>query len=128
MTEEWIDQHPNLVLSKNDFIDEGVSGFDGSNVRKGALKRFLELVKIGKIPKGSILVIEQWDRLTRKNPMDAIPIVGDILNAGVEIQTLYPDQRYSQKSATERAYKYRFQQECRIYSIDSLNIRALGLE
>ena len=88
MTKDWVDHHPNLVISEDDFTDEGISGFDGSNVRKGALGRFLHLVQIGEIPKGSILVIEQWDRLTRQNPMDAIPLVRDILKSGVEIQTL----------------------------------------
>jgi hypothetical protein len=101
MTKEWVDRHSDLILSEDDFTDEGISGFDGSNVRKGDLGRFLHLVKTGEIAKGSILVIEQWDRLTRQNPMDAIPLVRDILKAGVEIQTLYPEQRYSEKSARD---------------------------
>ena len=101
MTKDWVDHHPNLVISEDDFTDEGISGFDGSNVRKGDLGRFLHLVQIGEIPKGSILVIEQWDRLTRQNPMDAIPLVRDILKSGVEIQTLYPEQRYSEISARD---------------------------
>ena len=101
MTKEWVERHTDLVLSEDDFTDEGISGFDGSNVRKGDLGRFLHLVQGGEIPKGSILVIEQWDRLTRANPMDAIPLVRDILKAKVEIQTLYPEQRYTEKSARE---------------------------
>ena len=83
MTKEWVDRHSDLVLSDDDFTDEGVSGFDGSNVRKGDLGRFLHLVRTSEIPKGSILVIEQWDRLTRQNPMDAIPLVRDILYPNV---------------------------------------------
>ena len=101
MTKEWLERHTYLVLSEDDFTDEGISGFDGSNVRKGDLGRFLHLVQSGEIPKGSILVIEQFDRLTRQNPLDAIPLVRDLLKSGVEIQTLYPEQRYTEKSARD---------------------------
>jgi len=101
MARDWVSLQKGMELSDLNFTDSGISGFDGSNVRKGALGQFLELVRTREIPKGSILVIEQWDRLTRQNPMDAIPLVRDILKAGVQIQTLYPEQRYTEQSTRD---------------------------
>ena len=101
MARDWVAAQKGMVLSDLTFTDSGISGFDGSNIRKGALGQFLELIRTGEIARGSILVIEQWDRLTRQNPLDAIPLVGDILKAGVEIQTLYPEQRYTEKATRD---------------------------
>src|SRR4051794_7179131 len=50
--------------------DEGVSGFTGShrtNPDRHALAAFLDLVKKGRIPQGSFLVVESLDRLSREH-------------------------------------------------------------
>ena len=46
--------------------DIGVSAFKGKNAIKGALKKFIELVEAGRIEKGSILILESLDRLSRQ--------------------------------------------------------------
>ncbi len=47
------------------YKDLGVSAYDRSNLERGALGLFLEAVEAGKVPKGSILLVEAFDRLTR---------------------------------------------------------------
>jgi DNA invertase Pin-like site-specific DNA recombinase len=70
--------------------DRGVSAWKGHNKQFGALARFLELVRAGRIPKGSVLAIENIDRLTREKVLDAIEPFRNILNAGIAIHTRYP--------------------------------------
>ncbi len=70
-------------------VDYGLSGFHGTNRTKGALGRFLERVKNGDVPPGSILVVEAIDRLSRENVITAIEtIVFGLINHGITIQTL----------------------------------------
>ena len=43
------------------YFDEGVSGFTGSNRKKGALKDFIDAVNIGQITPNSLLLVENMD-------------------------------------------------------------------
>src|SRR5262249_19198675 len=45
--------------------DLGVSSFRGANAKVGALAEFLEAIRIGRVLRGSILIIESIDRLSR---------------------------------------------------------------
>jgi DNA invertase Pin-like site-specific DNA recombinase len=75
--------------------DEGISGFRGANVRRGALGQFLRAVDDGDVPQGSYLLVENLDRVSRQNPWDAFPILQQIINAGVVIVTLFDGKVYS---------------------------------
>jgi DNA invertase Pin-like site-specific DNA recombinase len=44
--------------------DIGVSGFSGANRERGALRRFLDMVRSGRVPRGSHLIVESLDRLS----------------------------------------------------------------
>ncbi|MBV2186095.1 MAG: recombinase family protein [Rhizobium sp.] len=74
--------------------DEGVSGFRGANVRKGALGQFLIAIDEGEVEPGSFLLVESLDRVSRQNPWDALPIFQQIINAGVTIVTLFDGKTY----------------------------------
>ena len=50
-----------------DLKDRGVSAFNALNIEKGALGKFLNLIKEGKIATGSVLLIESIDRLSKNN-------------------------------------------------------------
>ena len=75
-------------------IDPGKSGFHGHHVSKGALGQFLELVANGKIAIGSYLLVENLDRLSRQEPIDAQAQFIAILQAGIKIVTLMDGQIY----------------------------------
>lgn len=81
--------------------DLGVSGFNGKNVKEGALKHFLDAVAAGRIPRGSVLIIESIDRLSRDQITDALMLFMGILKSGVEIVTLKPERRYSEASVND---------------------------
>ena len=81
--------------------DLGISAFDGSNLKKGALGQFLQLVEQSRIEKGSYLLVESLDRLSRDKVMDAFSIFSDILRAGIIIVTLADEQVYSYQKAND---------------------------
>uniref|UniRef100_A0A9E8CMZ5 Recombinase family protein n=1 Tax=Bosea sp. NBC_00436 TaxID=2969620 RepID=A0A9E8CMZ5_9HYPH len=78
--------------------DLGVSAFDGSNREKGALAAFLKKVRAGEIERGSYLLIESLDRLSRDHVMKALRVFQDILEAGVVIATVADGYIYSEES------------------------------
>ena len=47
------------------------------------------------VPKGSVLIIENIDRLSRLPPDEATNLIMALVNAGVEVVTLSPEQRYT---------------------------------
>ncbi|MEO8320021.1 MAG: recombinase family protein, partial [Bradyrhizobium sp.] len=51
--------------------DIGISAFKGDNARHGALGHFLSAVKAGSVPKGSYLIVESLDRLSREEILAA---------------------------------------------------------
>ena len=79
-------------------LDEGVSGYRGANKKKGALGRFLQRVERGEVPRGSILLIENIDRLGREPFTKAYDTIKRLIENGVSIQTLVPKALYDIES------------------------------
>jgi DNA invertase Pin-like site-specific DNA recombinase len=71
-----------------DLHDIGVSAFRGKNLASGAFGRFLEAVREGKIEKGSYLLVESFDRLSRQEPMAALEPFLEIIRSGLVLVTL----------------------------------------
>lgn len=85
--------HHKLELTR-EFIDLGISGFRGKNARTGALREFLDLIASGAIKANDVLLVENFDRLTRMNGIDATKLVVDILSSKIIIVTLSDNQTY----------------------------------
>lgn len=68
--------------------DIGLSAFTGANITKGALGRFLTAIDKGKIKKGSYLLVESLDRLSRQEVNYALEVFLRIINAGIKLVTL----------------------------------------
>lgn len=85
--------------------DEGVSAFKGDNVLRGKLGKFLELVDKGKVKRGSILLVENLDRITRQNVLDAQELFLGIINRGITIVTLMDRQVYSREEIQKNPWK-----------------------
>src|SRR5262249_35787215 len=84
-----------LALDERRFADLGVSGYHGTNATHGELADFLEMVRDGRIPKGSVLVVENVDRLSRLPPDRATALIMEIVEAGVEVATISPEAGYT---------------------------------
>jgi len=74
--------------------DLGVSAFRGSNVREGALAGFLEACRVGRVPKGSFLIVESLDRLSRDQIRPALQLFLALQDFGITIVTLQPEREY----------------------------------
>ncbi len=60
-TEKWAARNGFTIDQEFTFRDLGVSAFDRTNLRSGALGLFLKAAQQGKIERGSILAIEALD-------------------------------------------------------------------
>jgi DNA invertase Pin-like site-specific DNA recombinase len=95
--DRYCKEHQHQPASLN-FRDVGVSAFKGKNASQGALAAFAKAVEESAIAKGSLLVCECLDRLSRLEPLDAIDVLRDIINAGITVVTLTDHQVYSRES------------------------------
>jgi DNA invertase Pin-like site-specific DNA recombinase len=90
MVDEYCAKH-GLVLDTNSRIsDRGMSAWKGRNVDAdcGALGKFLAEVRAGRIPKGSTLLVENLDRISRQAVGRATKLFLDMLADGIRIVTL----------------------------------------
>ena len=75
--------------------DEGVSAFRGKHRDPtSALGAFLTRVRQGEIAKGSFLLVESLDRLSREQVSVALRLFLDLLGAGIRIVTLVDGYEY----------------------------------
>ncbi len=81
--------------------DRGLSAYKGTHRTKGALGGFLKLVEVGKIPEGSILIVENLDRLSREQVLDALNQFTGIIKAGIKVVTLQDGMEYDLESINQ---------------------------
>lgn len=94
---DWAEER-GLTLD-DELADEGVSGFRGANTRDdAALGSFLAAVQAGDVPRGSILVVESLDRLSRDFILEAQNVLTSLLIAGITVVTLGDRREYSRES------------------------------
>ncbi len=84
-----------LELAKEDQLEDiGISAFKGANVKEGALGRFLEAIESGSVPKGSYLLVESLDRISRQKISAGLSLFLRIINAGINVVTLTDKRVY----------------------------------
>lgn len=92
----------NGLTLDEELADEGVSGFRGANTRDDtALGSFLRAVQAGDVPKGSVLIVESLDRITRDRILEAQAIISNLLLSDIRIVTLTDRKEYSRQSVSE---------------------------
>jgi DNA invertase Pin-like site-specific DNA recombinase len=84
--------------------DAGVSGYRGANVKTGALGAFLREVTNGSVPRGSYLLVENIDRLTRADIVTASALFNQIIAAGINLVTLTNGEVWSIERLAENPY------------------------
>ncbi|HLX94115.1 MAG TPA: recombinase family protein [Verrucomicrobiae bacterium] len=84
-----------------DLHDMGRSGWTGDNIHRGRLGNFLELIEAGKIPKGSILAIESFDRLSRQAIGKTLSVMLQIVGKGVDIVTLKDEKVWNEDTIND---------------------------
>jgi DNA invertase Pin-like site-specific DNA recombinase len=102
----WCAEHDAVLDDSLELVAEGQSAFRGHHRTKSArirrpLAEFLEHVKTGRVCKGSILIVENIDRLSREEIDEAYEVLRQILKAGVDVVTQSPERRYTKKSLND---------------------------
>ncbi len=96
LRDAWLAKSGAVLDTSLTLRDEGVSGFTGNhreNPDRHALATFLELVKTGRIPKGSFLIVESLDRLSREHIRPALTLLLNLIESGIRVVQLLPDEQ-----------------------------------
>jgi len=84
-----------LILDTNlNFRDEGLSAFRGKNAETGQLGVFVAALNEGIVPKGSYLLVESLDRISRQTPYLAQSLLISVIMAGAVVVTLSDERKY----------------------------------
>ena len=105
---EWAKENKLPLDDKLNFQDLGISAFSGANRTRGALGKFLQLVEEGKIAKGSVLIIEAMDRLSREQVMDALSQFIGIIKAGIKVVTLADGYEYDAEAINRNPFSLNY--------------------
>lgn len=93
MVSRWIEHNPEYTLADVTYKDLGVSGWSGKHL-ENAFGRLRAAIENGVIKPGDVILVEAIDRVGRLEPMDMLPIVSQIVKAGVTIITLDDGMKY----------------------------------
>ncbi|MFL9756680.1 recombinase family protein [Vibrio cyclitrophicus] len=77
--------------------DRGFSAFHAEHKRKGALGVFLKLVEEEKIQRGSVLIVESLNRLSREQPFKAQATMNEIIESDITIITAKDNKVYNKE-------------------------------
>lgn len=93
--EAWCKRNQIQIDTSTTLHDLGKSAYTGGhrkNPDRHALAAFLKLVEDGRVPRGSFLVIENLDRLSREHIQPALLLALHLLQAGIRIVQLKPSE------------------------------------
>jgi DNA invertase Pin-like site-specific DNA recombinase len=88
MAQAWADRNRVPLDTELNLTDRGVSAYTGANKDVGNLGAFLRAVEDGTVPKGSWLLVENLDRLSREPAFDASYTMQGIIRQGVTVVDL----------------------------------------
>jgi DNA invertase Pin-like site-specific DNA recombinase len=94
-TADWCQKNGVKLDTSITLHDLGKSAFLGDhkkNPDRHALAAFLKMVQDGKVPRGSYLIVESLDRLTREHVRAALMLCLGLIEAGVRIVQLSPSE------------------------------------
>jgi DNA invertase Pin-like site-specific DNA recombinase len=98
----YAEAHELELVTDVDLHDIGVSAYSGDNVSQGKFGRFLKAVRAGQIEKGSYLLVESFDRISRQTPLTALDSFKAIVEAGLVLVTLDDGQVYRDNIRTDQ--------------------------
>ncbi|WP_159912989.1 recombinase family protein [Pantoea sp. 18069] len=92
---KWAAEHGLDLDTSLTLRDEGLSAYHQQHIKTGALGLFLRAVEDGRVPHGSVLIVEGLDRLSRAEPIQAQAQLAQIVNAGITVVTASDGKTYS---------------------------------
>ena len=101
LSRKYAEKHDFVLDESLSFQDLGVSAFNGIHRTKGALGEFLQCVHSGQIPKGSVLLVESLDRLSREKVLEALSKFIEIIQNDIIVVTLSDGMEYTKESVND---------------------------
>lgn len=100
---KWAEQNEYFLDTSLTLEDLGISAHKGRNASHGALGAFLDAIDGDnrRIEKGSVLIVESLDRLSRQEVPEALELFLGILRKGVDIVTLSPTPEFFSKKTLD---------------------------
>ncbi len=98
MSDAYAEKHGLEIDASLRMTDLGKSAFTGKNLTEGALGAFVKEVEDGKVERGSYLLVESLDRLSRAVVPKALRLFLALVEAGITIVTLADERAYSEES------------------------------
>ncbi len=95
LAKRYAAKHGLTLDEKLTYQDLGVSAYRAANVNTGRLGDFLEAVQAGQVPAGSVLLVENLDRISRNHAIYAQTIFQNMIVAGLTVVTLLDERVYS---------------------------------
>lgn len=95
LAEAYAKRHGLQLDTELSLRDLGVSAFRGANAAVGALGAFLKAISDGLVPKGSLLLVEALDRVSRQTARKAVRTLEEIVEAGITVVTLNDGKQYT---------------------------------
>jgi hypothetical protein len=100
----WLASNPDVKVQSK-LVDEGLSGYKGEHLTKGSLGKLVTLIEAGSIPKGSLILVEHFSRLSRQNIDKAEELLRTIWSAGITIITVRCGSEYPPESINDMAIR-----------------------
>jgi DNA invertase Pin-like site-specific DNA recombinase len=97
-SQAYADEHGLDLAGDAQLEDIGISAYKGANLKDGALGQFVAAVKAGSVERGSYLIVESLDRLSREEILPAHTLFLSIVQAGINLVTLTDQRVYRAKT------------------------------
>ncbi|MBL6454523.1 recombinase zinc beta ribbon domain-containing protein [Belnapia sp. T6] len=78
-----IAQQVGLPLHPHPLVDHGLSGYSGENVFRGEMGKLLRRIALDQVPRGVVIILDEWTRLTRMKNSRAERLFSDLIHAGI---------------------------------------------
>jgi DNA invertase Pin-like site-specific DNA recombinase len=100
LSREYADKH-GLQLQELTYSDLGLSAFRGANIERGALAAFIKAVEDRSIRRGSYLLVENFDRLSRAEVHVALQLLLRLVSAGIVVVTLMDGKVWNEQTVAD---------------------------
>ncbi|MDO6508690.1 recombinase family protein [Colwellia sp. 4_MG-2023] len=98
--EAWLKTNPDVVV-EDKLVDDGLSGFKGHNLSKGSLGVLVDQIEQGLVEKGSLILVEQFSRLSRQSIEKTEELLRKIWTGGITVVTVRDNQHYPPESVND---------------------------
>jgi DNA invertase Pin-like site-specific DNA recombinase len=99
--EKWAEKHSYQIVKS--WTDLGVSGYRGKNALTGGFGEFLRAAAAGELPKDSVLLVENLDRVSRQTPRKALKQFLEVIDLGIGVVTLTDNELFTAESLDDDA-------------------------